>query len=102
AKLNVEELLVPVIDMDPVLPVGAYGQAVDSGRVHALAHSQRAAAAGAPPTGVARAGARAEPPLGASLARLAEAVSREPKASGGFMSLDDVHSGLDAFCRGAG
>jgi type VI secretion system protein len=44
----------------------------------------------------------AEPPLGASLARLAEAVSREPKASGGYMSLDDVQSGLDAFCRGAG
>jgi len=102
AKLNVEELLVPVIDMEPVLPVGAYGQAVDSGRVHALAHSQRAAAAVAPPTEVALAGDPAEPPLGASLARLAEAVSREPKASGGFMSLDDVHSGLDAFCRGAG
>jgi type VI secretion system protein len=102
AKLNVEELLVPVIDMDPVLPVGAYGQAVDSGRVHALAQSQRAAAAVAPPTEVALAGDPAEPPPGASLARLAEAVSREPKASGGFMSLDDVQSGLDAFCRGAG
>jgi len=102
AKLNVEELLVPVIDMDPVLPVGAYGQAVDSGRVHALAQQQRAAAALAAPTEVALAGDPAEPPLGESLARLAEAVSREPKASGGYMSLDDVHSGLDAFCRGAG
>ena len=90
AKLNVEELLVPVIDMDPVLPVGAYGQAVDSGRVHALAQQQRAAAALAAPTEVALAGDPAEPPLG------------EPKASGGYMSLDDVHSGLDAFCRGAG
>ncbi|MBV8876836.1 MAG: FHA domain-containing protein, partial [Gammaproteobacteria bacterium] len=45
AKLNVEELLVPVIDMEPVLPVGAYGQAIDSGRVQALA----ARAALAPP-----------------------------------------------------
>src|SRR5215475_13000064 len=36
AKLNVEELLVPVIDLPP-LPVSAYGQAVDSDRVQALA-----------------------------------------------------------------
>src|SRR5262249_14407189 len=104
AKLNVEELLVPVIDMDGVLPVSAYGQAGDSGRVHALAQAQRAAAAAAaaPATEVALSGDPAEAPLAASLARLAEAVSREPKASGGYMSLDDVHSGLDAFCRGAG
>jgi len=102
AKLNVEELLVPVIDMDPVLPVGAYGQAVDSGRVQVLARSQRAVAAAAPATDGVLSADAAEAPLGASLARLAEAVSREPKGSGGFMALDDVHSGLDAFCRGAG
>jgi type VI secretion system protein len=100
AKLNLEELLVPVIDMDQVLPVGAYGQSVDSGRVHALAQSQRAAAV--PGAEVVLSAEAAAPPLGASLARLAEAVSREPKGSGGFMALDDVHSGLDAFCRGAG
>ena len=101
AKLNVEELLVPVIDMDPVLPVGAYGQAIDSGRVHALAQSQRQeAAATATETPLEPEAAAA--PVGASLARLAEAVRGEPKGSGGFLALEDVHTGLDAFCRGAG
>jgi type VI secretion system protein len=100
AKLNVEELLVPVIDMDPVLPVGAYGQAIDSGRVQALA--ARAALAPAPAAEVLLAGNGAPPPLAPSLARLAEAVTREARGSGAFNALDDVHSGLDAFCRGAG
>ena len=40
ARLNLEELLVPVIDMDPVLPVSAYGQSVSSGSVRALARAQ--------------------------------------------------------------
>jgi type VI secretion system protein len=99
AKLNVEELLVPVIDL-PALPVSAYGQPVDSGRVQALAQLPRpndAPALSEPEP----AGAEAAP-VGASLARLAEAVSREPKNSGGFLALEDVHTGLDAFCRGAG
>src|SRR5215469_5131252 len=103
AKLNVEDLLVPVIDMDPVLPplpVSAYGQEVDSGRVQALAPRPAVLAPAlqeqAPPT------ADAATALGASLARLAEAVGREPRSSGKFLALDDVQSGLDAFCRGAG
>jgi type VI secretion system protein len=102
AKLNVEELLVPVIDMDTVLPVGAYGQAVDSGRVHALAQTQRSGGAAAPSEEVALSADGEASPLGASLARLAEAVSRDPKGSGSVVALEDVHSGLDAFCRGAG
>jgi len=101
AKLNVEELLVPVIDMEPVLPVGAYGQSVDSGRVQALAQGSRLATAAAPVEEVLLTEVAA-PPVGASLARLAEAVAREPKTSGSFLSLDGVHSGLEAFCRGAG
>jgi len=100
AKLNVEELLVPVIDMEPVLPVGAYGQAVDSDRVQALTQSHRPAAAPAGEVVLSADGAAA--PLAPSLARLAEAVGREPRGSGSFHALDDVHSGLDAFCRGAG
>jgi type VI secretion system protein len=102
AKLNVEELLVPVIDMDPglpALPVSAYGQAVDSGRVQALAPAQRGGSASAAEPQAPTNGDAA--PVGASLARLAEAVS-QPKNSGSFLSLEDVHSGLDAFCRGAG
>jgi len=99
AKLNVEELLVPVIDMESLLPVGAYGQAVDSGRVQALAQSERMGTAAA---AAAAAADGAAAPIGESLARLAEAVSREPKGSGTLLALDEVHSGLDAFCRGAG
>jgi len=99
AKLNVEELLVPVIDL-PALPVSAYGQAVDSGRVRAHAQPQRPNGAPAPAE-PAPAGAGEAAPVGAALARLAEAVN-QPKNSGSFLSLEDVHTGLDAFCRGAG
>ncbi|HEY1874998.1 MAG TPA: type VI secretion system-associated FHA domain protein TagH [Steroidobacteraceae bacterium] len=99
AKLNVEELLVPVIDL-PALPVSAYGQAVDSGRVQALAQPQRGGSSAAPAEPPAA--ATGDPgPVGTSLARLAEAVSH-PKNSGSFLSLEDVHTGLEAFCRGAG
>jgi len=100
AKLNIEELLVPVIDLDPVLPVGAFGQAVDSGRVHALA--QQVSAPAAAPGEAASSAPGDATPLSASLARLAEAVGREPKNSGSFLGLDEAHSGLEAFCRGAG
>jgi type VI secretion system protein len=102
AKLNVEELLVPVIDMDPVLPVGAYGQSVDSDRVRSLARAPHevplspgkpAAAGGEEPE---------EQWFAGSMARLAEVVGREPKNGGGALALEDIHSGLDAFCRGAG
>jgi len=103
AKLNVEELLVrPVIDMDPILPVGAFGQAVDSGRVQALANAQDPplAAAGLPASPAA---SDETPSLAERMARLAEAVGREPKnGSGRHLALEDVHTGLDAFCRGAG
>ena len=102
AKLNVEELLVPVIDMDPVLPVGAYGQSVDSGRVQALAQASRLATAAVPAEEVLLTSQGAAPPVGAALARLAEVVRAEPKSSGSFLSLDGAHGGLDAFCRGAG
>jgi type VI secretion system FHA domain protein len=105
AKLNVEELLVrPVIDMDSVLPVSAYGQAVDSGRVQALANAQQALPAAAPAArGLAATAAVEETPsLAERMARLAEAVGREPKNGSGIMALEDVHTGLDAFCRGAG
>src|SRR5215831_4191311 len=99
AKLNVEELLVPVIDLPP-LPVSAYGQAVDSDRVQALTQPPRNGGSAAPSEPQAAPAVDAAP-IGASLARLAEAVS-QPKNSGSFLSLEDVHTGLDAFCRGAG
>ena len=103
AKLNVEELLVPVIDMDPILPVGAYGQSVDSDRVRSLAGSAHEVPL-TPDSRPAEAGSAA--PAGQShaerMARLAEVVGREPKNAGGALALEDIHSGLDAFCRGAG
>jgi type VI secretion system FHA domain protein len=99
ASLDVGELLVPEIDMDAALPVSAYGQEVDSDRVQALARSHdESAAASEAPDGL---GGAAEQPLAASLARLAEVVGREPKGSS-VLTLEDVHTGLDAFCRGAG
>jgi type VI secretion system protein len=98
-KLNLEELLVPVVDL-PALPVSAYGQPVDSGRVRALAQTQRPSGATPPAEPAAAAGGEAAP-IGTALARLAEAVS-QPKNSGSYLSLEDVQSGLDAFCRGAG
>jgi len=99
AKLNLEELLVPVIDLPP-LPVSAYGQPVDSGRVQALAQPQPANGSAAPvepQTAVVDDAA----PMGAALARLAEVVS-QPKNSGSYLSLEDAHTAFDAFCRGAG
>src|SRR5580698_4705368 len=70
AKLNVQELLVPVIDMDPVLPVNAYGQAVNSGRVRSLLQEKENGAAAAD-----------TPSLAERMSRLAERVAAEPKST---------------------
>jgi type VI secretion system protein len=103
AKLNVQDLLVPVIDMDSVLPVSAYGQSVNSDRVRSLVHAAHEAPV-KPHSKPAEAGAAApeEQWFSGRMARLAEVVGREPKNGGGALALEDVHSGLDAFCRGAG
>lgn len=115
APINLEELLLPAEEWGPVLPVNAYGQAVESGPVRALArtldplpplYSAPPDPAVPPPPPAA-----ALPPLGASvsnesisqrMARLAEAVAREPKNGTSAVALEDLRSGLDAFCRGAG
>jgi len=101
AVLNLDELLVPERRPDPVLPVNAYGQAVESAPVRALADSVELIdePAAPPPAPAADAEAQAH---GERMARLAEAVAREPKNGNGAMALADVYSGLDAFCRGAG
>jgi type VI secretion system protein len=103
APLDLDALLVPAKQdgsMLPMLPVTAYGQSVDSDRVRAL-DSQPAtepdiALIDAP-----------EQSLGQRMARLAEAVGREaigrePKLAGSPFALEDLRTGLDAFCRGAG
>ena len=102
AQLDVEELLEPVIDMDPVVPVGAYGQAVDSGRVQALARAQQADEPAAAPDPLAPSSPDSSASLAERMARLAEVVGREPKNGGGILALEDLHAGLDAFCRGLG
>ncbi len=108
APLDLEQLLHPAVDVGgalPELPVSAYGQAVDSDRVRALARP-----AGAEPGDSGAALALPEPPappasgsLAQQMARLAAVVAREPRGiSSGPIALEDVHTGLDAFCRGAG
>ena len=100
AVLNLDELLVPEPRRDPVLPVNAYGQAVESAPVRALVSEVPLIEVEAPPP------AQAPDPEAEAhnerMARLAEAVAREPKNGNGAMALADVYSGLDAFCRGAG
>jgi type VI secretion system protein len=93
ASLNVDELLVPEAAPAPVLPVNAYGQAVDSGKVRALAESMQAEVPAAD-----------APVLAERMARLAEAVREPRNAAPGAAALvlGDVHTGLEAFCRGAG
>src|SRR5204862_4892435 len=79
-----------------------YGQSVDSGRVRALARSREAEQ-------MPHAEVELLPPdspdaqaFGRRMARLAEAVGREPKSAASAIALEDVRTGLDAFCRGAG
>jgi len=111
AVLNLDDLLVPdprlpeprrTARIDPVLPVGAYGQVVESAPVRALAEEVQ-------PAPEPEIDIPLEPPAapveshGERMARLAEVVAREPKnGAGGALVLADVNSGLDAFCRGAG
>jgi type VI secretion system FHA domain protein len=102
APLDLQELLQPANDTDSVLPVNAYGQSVDSGRVRALARTQEveqlpeAGPASLPPDGPDAQS------FGRRMARLAEAVAREPKSGASVIALEDVRTGLEAFCRGAG
>jgi type VI secretion system protein len=104
AVLNLDDLLLPGPRPDPVLPVNAYGKAVESAPVRALAESVQAPPPGTPPAEAApQADADGEAELhGERMARLAEAVAREPKNGNSVLTLSDVYSGLDAFCRGAG
>ena len=109
AALNLDDLLQPPSDTGSGLPVNAYGQSVDSGRVRALARQPAAAAPAAPepPTLEPAAPEPTAPEPGEPdaaliaerMARLAEALGRD---TNGSAAADDVQSGLEAFCRGAG
>src|SRR4029077_4924644 len=102
AALNLDELLQPAIEVDAVLPVSAYGQSVDSGRVHALARAQMPSAANAASGPHAALGVPDGESVSQRMARLAEAVARDSKHNTGSIALEDIRSGLEAFCRGAG
>ncbi len=105
APLDLEQLLVPATEADgrlPALPVSAYGQSVDSDRVRALGRTQE-------PEYMPEVQPQLPLPddtdprsFGERMARLAEAVGREPKIGASVIALEDVRTGLDAFCRGAG
>jgi type VI secretion system protein len=98
ASLDLQELLMPASQSGSMLPVGAYGQSVDSDRVRALAPVASVERIPELPVldGVS------EQSIGRRMARLAAAVGREPKIGASPFALEEARSGLDAFCRGAG
>jgi type VI secretion system protein len=116
AMLNLDELLVLESAPTPAFhPVNAYGQAVAQAPAVA-APATRPLTAPGPPASVAvatapaaaapAAPAPAMPPeeeaIDRRIARLARAAARDPKNGASPAALYDVHSGLQAFCRGAG
>jgi type VI secretion system protein len=81
-------------------PVNAYGQAI--AHIPMLAAAPAVTPAPAPvPTPAASASAEEEA-IERRIARLARAAGRDPKNGVSPPALYDVHSGLQAFCRGAG
>jgi type VI secretion system FHA domain protein len=104
AALNLDDLLQPPgeAEPEPVLPVNAFGQAVDSGRVQALARAQAGTATASGPHPALAGSENATESVSQRMARLAEVVARDTKHSTGSIALEDIRSGLDAFCRGAG
>ncbi|HEY3786292.1 MAG TPA: type VI secretion system-associated FHA domain protein TagH [Steroidobacteraceae bacterium] len=92
AMLNLDDLLVPDSSpSDSFHPVNAYGQAV------AQAPARNAVSKPVPATT-----AEEEAAIDRRIARLAKAAGRDPRNGANAPALFDVHSGLQAFCRGAG
>jgi type VI secretion system protein len=114
AMLNLDDLLVQDSSPNPTFhPVNAYGQAI--AQMPVPGPSARAVAApvasapAAPASAPAAIPASPMPPPSAEeeaierrIARLARAAGRDPKNGASAPALYDVHSGLQAFCRGAG
>jgi type VI secretion system FHA domain protein len=96
AMLNLDDLLVPDSPTgEEILPVNAYGQAVVSAPVRALAASPRPVPNTDPD----------EDSLARRVERLARAARREISSNGVPVNgalLADVNTGLQVFCRGAG
>jgi type VI secretion system FHA domain protein len=109
AMLNLDDLLVPDTSPNPTLhPVNAYGQAITQipaaapARAVGPAPGGAAVAAAAPMPTLAPAPTPEEEAIERRIARLARAAGRDPKNGASAPALYDVHSGLQAFCRGAG
>ena len=109
AMLNLDDLLVPDTSPNPTFhPVNAYGQAITQipvvapARAVAPASVAAAAPAATPVPTPAPAPTPEEEAIERRIARLAKAAGREPKGGVSAPALYDVHSGLQAFCRGAG
>jgi len=101
AMLNLDDLLVPESTQAPSFhPVNAYGQAVAQIPVPSPATRPLPPPVAAPapiPTPSPE-----EEAIERRIARLAKAAARDPKNGASPAALYDVHSGLQAFCRGAG
>jgi len=113
AMLNLDDLLVPDTSPNPTFhPVNAYGQAITQIPVAAPARavapngaavsSAAPAPASTPVPTLAPAPTPEEEAIERRIARLAKAAGRDPKNGVSAPALYDVHSGLQAFCRGAG
>jgi len=103
AMLNLDDLLVPDTSPNPTFhPVNAYGQAVAQIPVAAPARALAPAPASAPVPMPAPVASSEEEAIERRIARLAKAAGRDPKNAASAPALYDVHSGLQAFCRGAG
>jgi type VI secretion system FHA domain protein len=112
AMLNLDDLLVPDTSPNPTFhPVNAYGQAI--AQIPVLVPARAAApapvsvpvATPAPGTTVpfAPVPTPEEEAIERRIARLAKAAARDPKnGAANAPALYDAHSGLQAFCRGAG
>jgi type VI secretion system protein len=100
AMLNLDDLLVPDSSNEVLHPVNAYGQAIAPMPARAVA-AKPVAPTAAPPT-LPAASAVDEEAIDRRIARLARAAGRDPKTGTSAPALYDVHSGLQAFCRGAG
>jgi type VI secretion system FHA domain protein len=103
AMLNLDDLLVPDSSPNPAFhPVNAYGQAIAHIPVSAPTRALAPAPASIPVAMPAPAPSAEEEAIERRIARLARAAGRDPKTGTTAPALYDVHSGLQAFCRGAG
>jgi type VI secretion system FHA domain protein len=109
AMLNLDDLLVQDTSPNPTFhPVNAYGQAIAQvpmlAPVRAVAPGPAIAPgpASAPVPTPASVPSAEEEAIERRIARLARAAGRDPKNGASAPALYDVHSGLQAFCRGAG